>query len=117
MGIVAARIGTFSPKGDRLIQAPCGCTPMEQQDVYQFQNQLPVSLIIGFIVLFGVTVHVDVRGANLVARVVEVDHIDAVAGPAPVKKERIALVKDEPLVCDLLGNQPSPYQGQLFGRE
>jgi len=85
--------------------------------VYQFQNQLPVSLIVGFAVLLGVTVDVGIRGANLVTRVVEMHHIEAVAGPAPVKKERIALVKDEPLVCDLLGNQPSPYQGQLFGRE
>ena len=85
--------------------------------MYQFQNQLPVSLIVGFAVLLGVTVDLGIRGANPVARVVEMHYIDAVTRPAPVKKERIALVKDEPLVCDLLGNQPSPYQGQLFGRE
>ena len=85
--------------------------------MYQFQNQASVFVIVGFTVLLGVTVDVGIRGANLVTRVVEMHHIEAVAGPAPVKKERIALKKDEPLICDLLGNQPSPYQGQFFRRE
>ncbi len=85
--------------------------------MYQFQNQFPVFLVIRFPVLLPVTVDIGIGGPNLVPSFVEMHHIDAVACPAPVHEERIALVKDEPLIRYVFRNQALPYSRKLLCRE